>query len=163
MNKIKEVFKNNSPYLVLLALCEVILSVVCTLSFVYSDSLSYDESVIFNSLGIEKLLENMYSSTWWALILLLLAFMAIFSIASIIYKKMDYLFISISCWVVMFVLAFNLHKSLVDNLSIVVLFVPILIINIIAYKTQKEKINTKVKKKIKRLNKTLFMCLPKFP
>lgn len=140
MDKIKEIFKNNSAYLVLLTGAEVVLSVICTLAFVYTDSLSYADSQLFTELGIEKLLETMYSSTWWALILLLLAFIAIFSLASMIYRKMDYLFISISCWMIMFVLAININKAMIDLLSIFALFIPILIINIIAYKDQKKKL-----------------------
>lgn len=148
MNKIKVLFKEHSPYLLGLTFLEIILSIICTLAFVYSDSLTYTESLIFNALGVEKLLQTLYSSTWWALILLLLAFIAIFSLTSIIYKKLEYLFISICSWVVMFVLALNFTKPISDIISVLLLFIPILIINIIAYKTEKNKLtdNTKITK-----------------
>lgn len=149
MTWLKKLFKENSPYLVVLTLAEVILSVVCTLAFVYSDTLSYADSEIFSAIGVEKLLESIYSSTWWALILLLLALIAILSIATIYLKKMDYHFISILLWGEMLILAINLNNSLIDNLSIMVLFIPIIIINIIAYKDQKKRLDKHSKKKNK--------------
>lgn len=149
MTWLKKLFKENSPYLVVLTLAEVILSVVCTLAFVYSDTLSYADSEIFSAIGVEKLLESIYSSTWWALILLLLALIAILSIATIYLKKMDYHFISILLWGEMLILAINLNNSLIDNLSIMVLFIPIIIINIIAFKDQKKRLDKHSKKKNK--------------
>lgn len=140
MKLLKKLFKDNSPYLIFLTLAEVLLSIICTLAFVYSDTLSYADSQIFNALGIEKLLESIYSSTWWALILLILAFIAILSIATIYLRKMDYLFIGTLLWGEMLILAINLNNSLLDNLSIMFLFVPIIIINIIAFKEQKKKL-----------------------
>lgn len=154
MNKIKTLFKEHSPYLLVLTFLEILLSIICTLAFVYSDSLTYSESLIFNAIGVEKLLQTLYSSTWWALILLLLAFIAIFSLTSIVYKKLEYLFISICSWIVMFILAINLTKPVSDIISTFILFIPIIIINIIAYKTEKNKFsqntkNTKSKQKNK--------------
>ena len=149
MKWLKKLFKDNSPYLVLLTLAEVILSTVCTMAFVYSDTLSYADSQIFNALGVEKLLESIYSSTWWALILLLLAFITILSIATIYLRKMDYLFIGILLWGEMLILAINLNNSLLDNLSIMALFIPIIIINIIAFREQKKRLDIKPSKKNK--------------
>lgn len=132
-------FKERSLLLAILTGLEIILSIVCILSFVYSDTLSYSDSEIFTALGVETLLESIYSSTWWALILLLLASIAIFSLTSLIYKKLDYLFLAICSWAVMMILAINLNNSLVDNLAVLAIFIPIIIINIIAYFSQKEK------------------------
>ena len=143
MEWLKKLFKDNSPYLVILSLLEVIISVVCTLAFVYSDTLSYADSQIFSSIGVEKLLESIYSSTWWALILLLLSLIAILSIATIYLKKMDYLFIGILLWGEMLILAINLNNSLIDNLSIMALFIPIIIINVITFKDQKKRLENK--------------------
>ncbi|MCX4364465.1 MAG: hypothetical protein OSJ70_01640 [Bacilli bacterium] len=140
MKLLKKLFKDNSPYLIFLTLAEVLLSIICTMAFVYSDTLSYADSQIFNALGIEKLLESIYSSTWWALILLILTFIAILSITTIYLRKMDYLFIGTLLWGEMLILAINLNNSLLDNLSIMALFVPIIIINIIAFKEQKKKL-----------------------
>lgn len=153
MKWIRKLFKENSPYLIILSLAEVILSTVCTMAFVYSDTLSYADSQIFSGLGIEKLLESIYSSTWWALILLLLSLIAILSIATIYLKKMDYLFISILLWGEMLILAINLNNGIIDNLSVMALFIPIIIINIIAFKDQKKRLDIKTIKKKNKASK----------
>lgn len=142
----KKIFKEHSPYLLFLTLVETILSIVCIEAFVYSDTLNYADSLVYNAIGIEKLLESMYSSTWWALILFTLAFITICSITTIVYKKMDYLFMGIMAWILMLILAINVSKPLTDILVTLLLFVPIIIINIIAYKTEKNKLNSKPKK-----------------
>lgn len=146
MKKIKNLFKEHSPYLLILTLCEGILSLVCTLSFVYSDSLSYNDSLIYNSLGIEKLLETLYSSTFWALLLLILAFIFVLNITCIKYKNLEPVFISICLWVLMFILSINLTKSLMDNLMTSLLFIPIIIINIVAYKNEENKLKKRKSK-----------------
>lgn len=146
MKKIKNLFKEHSPYLLILTLCEGILSLVCTLSFVYSDSISYNDSLIYNSLGIEKLLETLYSSTFWALLLLILAFIFVLNITCIKYKNLEHGFISICLWVLMFILSINLTKSLMDNLMTSLLFIPIIIINIVAYKTEENKLKKRKSK-----------------
>mgnify|MGYP005777346677 CR=1 FL=1 len=146
MKKIKNLFKEHSPYLLILTLCEGILSLVCTLSFVYSDSLSYNDSLIYNSLGIEKLLETLYSSTFWALLLLILAFIFVLNVTCITYKNLEPGFISICLWVLMFILSINLTKSLMDNLMTSLLFIPIIIINIVAYKTEENKLKKRKSK-----------------
>ena len=143
MKKLIKLFKNHSPYLVFLTLAEICLSVVCTIAFVYSDKLSFAESNVFQAIGVERLLEAMYSSTWWALILLLLAFIAIFSLATMLYRKLDYLFFAICCWIVMLVLAINLNNTLMDNLSVIMMGLPIIIINCIAYSTEKKRLTKK--------------------
>ena len=145
--KLKEIIKKHSIYMWLLTICESLLSIICTLSFVYSDSLNYSDSLIFNELGIEKVLETMYSSTWWALILFLLSGIAITSITTMVYKKMEYMFIGIMMWVQMLILSINFQRSFTDNLMSLLLFVPIIILNVIAYKSEKNKIETKSKNK----------------
>lgn len=140
MNYIKKIFKENSIYLIIVTILETILGIAMTLSFVYTDSLSYSDSLLIQSDGIQKLLENMYSSTYWALILLLLSFISIFSIVTLVFHKMEYEFISILCWLEMFILAINFTKSLTDNLAAIALFAPIIIICIISYHKEKDKI-----------------------
>lgn len=146
----KKLFKEHSPYLLFVTLIETLLSIVCIEAFVYSDTLNYSDSLVYNAIGIEKLLESMYSSTWWALILFTLAFITICSITTIVYKKMDYFFMGILGWILMLILAINISKPLTDSLITLLLFIPIIIINIIAYKTEKNKINTKTKNASKK-------------
>lgn len=156
MYTIKKLFKTHSPYLLLLTLIEGFVSIIVTLSFVYTDSLNYTASKILSGIGVDELLKTMYSSTWWALILLLLAFIVIFNLVTIIYHKMEFMFMSICCWFIMFILAINIGNPVYNILSVFALFVPIIIINIIAYRTEKNKLeeleekkNTKKKQKNK--------------
>lgn len=154
MKTIKKIIKENSIYLLLLVLAEAILSIVCTLSFVYSDSLNYEASIIYQSLGVQTLLENLYSSTFWALILVMLAIIVIFSITSIVFKKMEYLFISILGWFELFILSINFNKPVGDILATCAMFIPIIIINIICYKKQAEKLKLlEVKETKKKVSK----------
>ena len=84
----KKLFKEHSPYMLFIALFESLISVLATISFVYTDSLTYSKSLVIQAIGIEKLLETMYTSTWWALVLLLVFFVALFAILTIIYKDL---------------------------------------------------------------------------
>ena len=147
----KKLFKENSKYLIILTILELILSIICILSFVYTDTLNYADSEVITTMGVEKLLESVYSSTWWALILFLLSFISIFSLTTLVYRKLDYLFVSIMCWVMMFILAINLHNSITINLSICALFIPIIIINIIVYNKEKEKLARNERKQLKKV------------
>ena len=146
-NAIKRFFKENSLYLIILTLAEFILSTVCTLSFVYSDSLTYSESIIYQSLGVETLLQSIYSSTFWALILVLLAIIVMFSITCLVFRKIEYQFISLLGWVELFILSLNFTKPIGEILSTCALFIPIIIINIICYKKEYDKLQLLNKKK----------------
>ena len=121
----------------------MIISTVCTLAFVYTDTLNYADSLIFNELGMQKLLQSIYSSTWWALILTILALITIMSITTLVFKKLEYLFIGILLWVEMFILTLDFNKSPKDLFFSALLILPIIVINIIVYKKEKEKIETK--------------------
>ncbi|MBR6072952.1 MAG: hypothetical protein IKP76_01345 [Bacilli bacterium] len=148
-NSIKRFFKENSLYLIILTLAEFILSTVCTISFVYSDSLTYSESIIYQSLGVETLLQSIYSSTFWALILVLLAIIVMFSITCLVFRKIEYQFISLLGWIELFILSLNFTKPIGEILSTCALFIPIIIINIICYKKEYDKLqllNKKTKK-----------------
>lgn len=139
----KKILKEHSPYLLFLTCAEILLAIITIEAFVYSDSLNYTDSLIYNAIGIEKLLETMYSSTWWALILFDLAFITICSITTIVYKKMDYFFMGIMGWILMLLLAINIGKPILDILITLLLFIPIIGLNIIAYRTEKQKIAPK--------------------
>lgn len=141
----KKLFKEHSPYLLLLCLAEIIITIISIEAFVYSDALTYSDSLVYTALGLEKLLESLYSSTWWAFILFTLGFITITSITSIVYKRLEYLFMSILGWVLMLLLAINIGNPIQDTVFIILLFVPIIGINIIAYRTEKQKLNKKKK------------------
>lgn len=146
MKKIKDLFKTHSAYLLILTLIEIIISIILIISFVYTDSLSYSDSLLYTGSSIEKLFETLYTSTFWALLLLILSFTAIFNIVSIKFKKMEFSFISICLWFLMFILSINLTKPIMDNITNCLLFIPIIIINIIAYNKESQKL---LKKKSK--------------
>ena len=139
----KKILKENSIYLVVLTIVEIIISAICTLSFVYTDTLNYDDSMIFNALGMQKLLQTIYSSTWWALILTILALIAILSVTTLVFKKLEYLFIGICLWGEMLILTLDFNKSPKDLFFSILLILPIIIINIIVYNKEKEYIQTK--------------------
>ena len=141
----KNLFKEHSPYFIILTLGETIVSIIATLSFIYTDSLTYSKSLIIQAMGIEKLLESMYTSTWWALVLLLLFFVSLFSIMTIIYKDLKYYTISFGCLIELLILSINLANPIKYTLMNVMIFIPIIVLNIIAYNYEKKKLQEKPK------------------
>lgn len=129
----KKIWDNNSKLLIIVCLLEIILSIYFLIYFSYMDRLNYIES---NS-NLALLIENMYTSTWWALIICFINLISILTLTTIIYKKLEYHFISILIWVVLFLLALDLNKSIIYNISNLAIFVPIIVINMIAYNNQK--------------------------
>ena len=106
--------------------------------FGYMDRLNYIESNTKTISDLALLIQNMYTSTWWALIICFINLLSILTLTSIIFKKQEYHFIAISIWIVLFILALDLNKSIIYNLSNLAIFIPIIIINIIAYNNQKK-------------------------
>jgi hypothetical protein len=144
----KKLFKEHSPYMLFIALFESIISVLATISFVYTDSLTYSKSLVIQAMGIEKLLETMYTSTWWALVLLLVFFVALFAILTIIYKDLKFFGISFGCLVEMLILSINLTMPIKNILMNMLIFIPLFVLNIIAYKSEKKKLEeSKITKK----------------
>ena len=90
----------------------------------------------------------MYTSTWYALIILTANLISIFSLVSTIFKKQEFHFVSISLWCVLMILAVDLNLNFMSNLSVLAIFIPIIILNIIAYINQKKLLaNKKLSKK----------------
>ena len=150
----KKLIKENSIYLIVLTIVETIVSVIATISFIYTDSLTYSSSLLIQTLGIEKLLETMYTSTWWALILLLLFFVSLFQVMTLLYRDLKYMTISIGCLIELCILSINLTRPLTDILLNMLIFVPIFILTIISYRNEKKKLDelnntTKTKRKSK--------------
>ena len=127
--------KKNSLLFIIVTVLEIVFSIYMLIYFNYMDRLIYTKPNIYNNLSL--LIQNMYTSTWWALILSFISLISILSLTSIIYKKMEYHFISISLWVLLFILSIDISKSFKYNLSNIMIFLPIIIINILAYKKQK--------------------------
>lgn len=136
----KKLIKENSMYLIILTLVETIVSIVASISFIYTDSLTYSNSLLIQAMGIEKLLETMYTSTWWALVLLLLFFVALFEVMTLLYRDLKYMTISIGCLIELCILSINLTRPLSDIFLNMLIFVPIFILTVIAYKNEKKKL-----------------------
>lgn len=134
----KKIWNNNSKLLIIVTILELILSTYFLIYFGYVDRLSYIESQVTTMSDLALLIQNMYTSTWWALIIVSIILISIFSITSIIYKKREFHFISIIMWCMLFILALDFTKSFTYNLSNIAIFIPIILINIKAYFNQKE-------------------------
>ena len=128
----KNIWNKNSKLLIIICLLENILSIYSLIYFGYMDRMNY---VKVNDLAL--LIQNMYTSTWWALIICFICLLSIFTLTSIIYKKNDYHFISILIWVVLLILTLDFTKSIKYNISSIAIIMPIIVINIIAYNKQK--------------------------
>lgn len=131
-------FEKRSKLLFITTILESIFSVWALFYFNYIDRLSYQESVIKSQADLALLIENMFTSTWWALIILTLSLISIFSLVSFIYKDLKFLFLSILLWVILFILALNFKDNFTKILSTIMIFIPIISINIISYYNQKK-------------------------
>ena len=101
------------------------------------DRLNYIESSTKTISDLALLIQNMYTSTWWALIISFIILISTLTLTSIIFKKQEYHFISIILWIMLFILALDFTKSINYNLSNLIIFIPIILINILAYKNEK--------------------------
>lgn len=138
----KKIWNNNSRLLVIITLLELILALYFLIYLGYVDRLNYIESnnIIISDLTL--LIQNMYTSTWWALIISFINLISILSLTSIIYKKQEYHFISIFLWIMLFILSLDFTKSFKYNISNIAIFIPIVLMNIKAYFNQKSFIKT---------------------
>ena len=134
----KKIFSNRSKVLIITTILETILTLFSLIYFNYLDRLSYQESIIHTTNDLALLIQNMFTSSWWALIILTIAIISIFSITALIYKDLKFIFINILLWITLLILSINLKDSLLNNLSLLFIFGPIILINIISYKNQKK-------------------------
>lgn len=136
----KKLFKENSKLLLIITFFEILLSLYFLIYFGYMDRLNYIESSTKTMSDLSLLIQNMYTSTWWALIISFIILISTLTLTSIIYKKQEYHFISIILFIMLFVLSLDFTKSFKYNISNVMIFLPVIIFNIMAYKNQKKKI-----------------------
>ena len=102
------------------------------------DKLNFTESSLHTTQDLALLIQNMYTSTWWSLIICMILLISILTITSLIYKKNYLHFISILIWCMLFILAIDFTQNFTYNISNIAIFIPIIIINIIAYINQKK-------------------------
>lgn len=136
-------FKNRSKLLFSVALFQSFFSFWVLLYFNYIDRLNYNESIVNNTNDLALLIQNMYTSSWWALIVLTFCLISIFSTVGFIYRDLKFQFISILLLLVLFILAINFKDSFLNNISIVSIFIPLIIINIFSYINQKKLLKIK--------------------
>ncbi len=136
-------FKKRSKLLFVTASIESIISIWALFYFNYLDRLSYKESVINTTADLALLIENMFTSTWWALIILTFCFISIFGIVSFIYKDLKFQFMAILLWFILFILALDFKDNILNIFSTVALFVPLITLNIISYFNHNKMIKSK--------------------
>ena len=113
----KKKFKEHSKLLLIITFLEIILSLYFLIYFGYMDRLNYIESSTKTMSDLALLIQNMYTSTWWALIISFIILISTLTLTSIIFKKQEYHFISIILWIMLFILALDFTKSINYNLS----------------------------------------------
>lgn len=141
----KKIFEDRSKLMICLTIVEIILALWILIAFNYSDRLSYSEAMEYNQDNLSLLLESMYTSTWYALIILTANLISIFSLVSTIFKKQEFHFVSISLWCVLMILAVDLNISFMSNAATLAIFIPIILLNIVAFFNQKKILNKKTK------------------
>lgn len=136
--------------MIFICIAQIVISIIATLALVYQDSKIFGDTSLFED--AQKLISSVYSQSWWALILFSLSFASLLTITSLIYKKLEYEFLSIGCIVLMIIPSININGSLMDTLITLALFIPIIIIKIIGYKTEEKKLIeiNEIKKEIRK-------------
>ena len=143
MNKIKKIFNKRSKLLFILTFFETVFTWYFLVYFNYMDRLNYIESISTKTQNLALVFQNMYTSTFWGLIIIILVFISIFAIISLIYNDQKYQLVSLLLWIVLFTLAIDLKAGFKDNISILYIFVPIILVNYLAFKNQKTISNMK--------------------
>ena len=134
----KRIFKKRSKLLGLLTIGDNLLALFILCYFNYLDRLNYAESVIHTTNDLALLIQNMYTSTWWALIILSICLIAAFKLVGFYYRDLKFILISSYLWVVLLILAINIKDSFMNNISVLAIFIPIIIFNFAAYINQKK-------------------------
>lgn len=142
----KKILKDRSKLMIVLTILEIILALWILIAFNYSDRLSYNQAMEYNQDNLSLLLETMYTSTWYALIILTANLISIFSLVSTIFKKQEFHFVAISLWCVLMILAVDLNLNFMSNAATLAIFIPIILLNIVAYINQKKLLNNTKKK-----------------
>ena len=134
----KKIFEDRSKLMVCLTIIEIILALWILIAFNYSNRLSYSEAIEYNEDNLTLLIESMYTSTWYAAIIITANLISIFSLVSTIFKKQEFHFVSISLWCLLMILAVDFNISFTSNIATLAIFIPIILLNIVAYFNQKK-------------------------
>ena len=120
MNKI---FKDRSILLFIICLVEIAFCFWILIYFNHLDHLTYQQSGTTDTASLALLVQNMFTSTWWGLIIL---------------RDLKFQFLSICLYVVLFMLSLNFEDTFMNNFSNFLIFVPLVAVNIVAYFKQKK-------------------------
>ncbi|MDD2238644.1 MAG: hypothetical protein PHH51_02000 [Bacilli bacterium] len=131
-------FEKRSKLFFAVILIQGLFSIWILFYFNYLDRLNYSESIINNTNDLALLIQNMYTSSWWALIILTICLISIFSIVSFVYRDLKFQFMAILLMIILFILALNFKDSFLNNISVICIFIPVIILNIFCYFKQKK-------------------------
>ena len=131
-------FKNRSNFLFLTVSLELVLSFWALFYFNYLNRLNYYEATNHQTTELALLIENMFTNSWWALIILTVTLATIFSLVCLIYKDLKFQFIAICLWIVLFVLALDINDAIMNNISALFIFLPVFALNTYSYFEQKK-------------------------
>jgi hypothetical protein len=79
----------------------------------------------------------MYTSTFWGLLIIVLTLISIFAIISFIYRDEKFQMVSCGLWLVLLILAINIKDTFLNNVSTLCIFIPLIILNFVAFNKQK--------------------------
>ena len=130
-------FKERSKLLFILTIFEILLSIWYLSYFNYLDRLNYYESINLEKNSLALLLQNMFTSTFWGLLIILIALSAIASLIALLYKDEKFELISSLIWCIVLILSFDLHSTFKDNISNILIIGPIVLFSFIAFFKQK--------------------------
>lgn len=127
-----------SKVLLTTVILESILSIWALFYFNYLDRLNYADRIITPTTDLALLIKDMYTSTWWALIILTICLITIFSLVCLIYNDIKFQLISILLWLILFILAINFNDNWMNVMGTLAIFIPIITVNILGYFNQKK-------------------------
>jgi len=130
-------FKERSKLLFILTIFEILLSIWYLSYFNYLDRLNYYENINLEKDSLALLLQNMFTSTFWGLLIILIALSAISSLIALLYKDEKFELISSLIWCIVLILSFDLHSTFKDNISNILIIGPIVLFSFIAFFKQK--------------------------
>lgn len=133
----KKILKKHSKLLMIISLLEILLGLYFLIYLGYVDKLNYISSINTKVDNLTLLIQNMYTSTWWALIILTINLISIFTLTSIIYNKNYLHFISIALWIILLILSLDFTKTFKYNITNLLIFIPIIALNILGYVNEK--------------------------
>ena len=141
MTKIKKItnklFKKRSKLLFILSVVEIGFSVWFLAYFNHVDRMNYNDAVVNDQADLALLIKNMYTSTWWGLLILVIALIAIFSLIAFIYRDEKYQLISFMLWFILLILSFDFSDTFKNIFSNLLILLPIMAISFVAYRKQK--------------------------